>query len=128
VKCPAEVYSDSTRAYSGLPDISYPGGLGAEDWQLMLRMLDIVKRSVPVETTPGEVFGVSEQALRSPYAWTSRKRCAPDATGARKNMRKDKNQSAVRRPLFNIKLWLLCGDRDKAAVSRPCCSEGSFFF
>jgi hypothetical protein len=34
----------------------------------MLRVLDLVKACVPVETTPGDVFTVIEQALRSQYA------------------------------------------------------------
>jgi hypothetical protein len=44
-----------------------PGGLDAEDWQLMLRVLDIVKQCVPAEgnASAAEVFTVIEQALRS---------------------------------------------------------------
>jgi hypothetical protein len=47
-----------------------PGNLDPADWQLMLKVLDIVKACVPVETTPGEVFGVIETALRAHYAKT----------------------------------------------------------
>jgi hypothetical protein len=45
-----------------------PGNLDPADWQLMLRVLDLIKQCVPVETTPGEVFTVIEQALRAHYA------------------------------------------------------------
>jgi hypothetical protein len=45
-----------------------PGNLDPADWQLMLRVLDIVKQCVPVEASPGEVFTVIEQALRGHYA------------------------------------------------------------
>jgi hypothetical protein len=46
-----------------------PGGLEAEDWALMLRVLDIIKACVPADAAgPGEVFGVIENGLRMHYA------------------------------------------------------------
>ena len=47
-----------------------PGGLDAESWALMLRVLDVVKRVMPEGAIagPDEVFGVIETALRSHFA------------------------------------------------------------
>jgi hypothetical protein len=47
-----------------------PGGLDAAEWQLMLRVLDLVKANVPADAnaSPSEVFGVIEEALRARYA------------------------------------------------------------
>jgi hypothetical protein len=47
-----------------------PGGLDAEDWALVVRVLDLIKANVPSDAnaTPGEVFGVIEAALRAHYA------------------------------------------------------------
>jgi hypothetical protein len=45
-----------------------PGNLDPADWQLMLRVLDLIKQCAPADAGPGEVFGVIEQALRAHYA------------------------------------------------------------
>src|SRR5262245_5769717 len=47
-----------------------PGGLDAQDWALMLRVLDTIKQNVPLEANagPAEVFGVIEEALRIHFA------------------------------------------------------------
>jgi hypothetical protein len=47
-----------------------PGGLSADDWALMLRVLDMIKACVPADAgaPPSEVFGVIETALRAHYA------------------------------------------------------------
>jgi hypothetical protein len=47
-----------------------PGGLSVEDWATVVRVLDLIKASVPTDANaaPGEVFGVIEQALRARYA------------------------------------------------------------
>jgi hypothetical protein len=47
-----------------------PGGLDAAEWELMLRVLDLIKANVPAEAnaTPSAVFGVIEEALRARYA------------------------------------------------------------
>jgi hypothetical protein len=47
-----------------------PGGLDAEDWALVVRVLDLIKAAVPADAgaSPGEVFGVIEAALRAHYA------------------------------------------------------------
>lgn len=47
-----------------------PHSLDAEDWALMLRVLDIIKACVPegTEEQPAEIFGTIEQALRARFA------------------------------------------------------------
>jgi hypothetical protein len=47
-----------------------PGGLDAAEWELMLRVLDLIKANVPADAnaSPSEVFGVIEEALRARYA------------------------------------------------------------
>jgi len=47
-----------------------PGGLDADDWALMLRVLDTIKGAIPPdrEAPPAEIFGVIETALRSHFA------------------------------------------------------------
>jgi hypothetical protein len=47
-----------------------PGGLDANDWAVVLRVLDLIKAYVPADANagPGEVFGVIEEALRAHYA------------------------------------------------------------
>ena len=47
-----------------------PGGLDADDWALMLRVLDTIKGAIPPdrEAPPTEIFGVIETALRSHFA------------------------------------------------------------
>jgi hypothetical protein len=47
-----------------------PGGLDADDWALVLRVLDLIKANVPadVNANPSEVFAVIEEALRAHYA------------------------------------------------------------
>jgi hypothetical protein len=47
-----------------------PGGLDAESWALVLRVLDVVKKVMPEGVTagPDEVFEVIETALRSHFA------------------------------------------------------------
>ena len=49
-----------------------PGGLDHQDWQLLMRVLDLVKAANPdsANPAPGEVFGIIEQALRAYYAKT----------------------------------------------------------
>jgi hypothetical protein len=49
---------------------SLPGGQGHDDWQLLMRVLDIIRAAIPGGSNPdpGEVFGVIETALRSHYA------------------------------------------------------------
>jgi hypothetical protein len=47
-----------------------PGGLDAAEWELILRVLDLIKANVPADAnaSPSEVFGVIEEALRARYA------------------------------------------------------------
>jgi hypothetical protein len=47
-----------------------PGGLDPKDWELMLRVLDLIKQNVPIDVNAGpqEVFCVIEAALRAHYA------------------------------------------------------------
>jgi hypothetical protein len=45
-----------------------PGNLDPADWQLMLRVLDLIKECVDTSASPGDVFTVIEQALRAHYA------------------------------------------------------------
>jgi hypothetical protein len=45
-----------------------PGGLDAEDWALLTRVLDLIKAHAPDGSTPGEVFEVIENALRAHFA------------------------------------------------------------
>ena len=47
-----------------------PGGLSAEDWGTLTRLLDLIKACIPAGTNPepAEVFGVIEEALRAHYA------------------------------------------------------------
>src|SRR5262245_8570578 len=47
---------------------SLPGGLDPSDWALLTRVLDLIKQFAPTDASPGEVFGVIEQALRAHYA------------------------------------------------------------
>jgi len=47
-----------------------PGGLSAEDWELLTQVLDLIRSAIPPgsNTPPAEVFGVIETALRSHFA------------------------------------------------------------
>src|SRR5262249_32217893 len=47
-----------------------PGGLDADDWALLMRVLDTIKGAIPPdrEAPPAEIFGVIETALRSHFA------------------------------------------------------------
>jgi hypothetical protein len=47
-----------------------PGGLDAAEWDLILRVLDLIKANVPANAnaSPSEAFGVIEEALRARYA------------------------------------------------------------
>jgi hypothetical protein len=45
-----------------------PGGLDADDWALLTRVLDLIKAHAPAGSTPGEVFEVIETALRAHFA------------------------------------------------------------
>jgi hypothetical protein len=47
-----------------------PGGLSAEDWSTLVRVLDLIKACVPASANPepGEVFTIIEGALRAHYA------------------------------------------------------------
>jgi hypothetical protein len=52
-----------------------PGGLSVEDWATLTRLLDMIKACVPDGgASPGEVFNVIEEALRSHYATPVRAR------------------------------------------------------
>jgi hypothetical protein len=61
-------------AYAILPrdilvsvDQRAPGNLSAEDWALLVKVLDTIK-AAQVEATPGEVLTTIEDALRQQYA------------------------------------------------------------
>jgi hypothetical protein len=45
-----------------------PGGLSAEDWSTLVRVLDLIKACAPADASPGEVFEIIEGALRAHYA------------------------------------------------------------
>jgi hypothetical protein len=47
-----------------------PGGLSAEDWALMLKVLDMIKSCIAPDANapPAEVFSIIENALRSHFA------------------------------------------------------------
>src|SRR5262245_25728676 len=42
--------------------------LEPQDWAPLLRVLNMIKASVPADASPGEVFSVIEEALRAHYA------------------------------------------------------------
>ena len=74
---PTWVSARSRLAYATLPkDIlvsieqrAIPGGLEPDDWAVLMRVLDMIKSTIPPgsNSPPAEVFGVIETALRAHF-------------------------------------------------------------